>query len=258
MSKPKVLLFLKSLSWIGMIALFIVISAAAIEKRNSMHIQNIKVRFKNDDNLGFVDSRDILKEVNSAFPSWKGSKLSKIKFNLIENGVKQNEYVKSAELYIDNQDYVNVVLVPKKPIARINSEFGDYYLSEDWDRMSLSDKYSKRIVFVSGRVHGITNPKTKLDSFIQQSLSKVLKYSEENTIWRDVIDQIYINDNGKIDLVLSFCEPIVKLGYVDNDFEKRMHKVDNFFKTAVRCHDLSMYEELDFQYSQQVVAKKKS
>jgi hypothetical protein len=27
---------------------------------------------------------------------------------------------------------------------------------------------------------------------------------------------------------------------------------------VVRCHDFSNYEELDFQYSQQVIAKKKS
>jgi len=252
----KVLVFLKSVSWLGMISLFIVISIAAVEKRNNSRCQDLKIRFKNDDNLGFIDSRDVLAEVNQADPSWKGKKLSKIKFNLIENGVKQNEYVKKAELFLDNQESINVVLVPKKPIARINSENGDYYLSEDWDKMSLSAKFSKRILHVSGKIEGLTNPRNRMDSFIQQSLKRLLSYMENQTIWKDGVEQIYINENGKIDLVLVFSKPIVKIGYVNEDFEKKMNKVNNFFKTVVRCHDLSNFEELDFQYSQQVVAKK--
>lgn len=257
MRQSKVLLVLKSISWIGMIGLFIVISIAAVDKRNNSRCQNLKIRFKNDENLGFVDSRDVLKEVDLADPSWKGKRLSKVRFNLIENGVKKNEYVKKAELYLDNQENINVVLVPKKPLARINSIHGDYYLSEDWDRMSLSSKFSKRIVHVSGRVEDLINPKTKMDSFVQQSLKRVLSYCDKNTIWQDAIDQIYIAESGKIELVLVFMEPIVKIGYVNEEFENRMNKVNNFIKTVVRCHDLSNYEELDFQYSQQVIAKKK-
>lgn len=257
MNKLKILLALKSISWIGMIVLFIVISIAAVEKRNNSRCQNLKIRFKNDDNLGFIDSRDVLKEVNQADPSWKGQKLSKVKFNLIENGVRQNEYVKKAELYLDNQENINVVLIPKKPMARINSNYGSYYLSEDWDRMGLSSKFSKRIVHVSGRVEKLTNPENRMDSLILNSLVRILNYTKTNPIWKDGLEQIYFNENGKVDLVLSFSEPTIKIGYVDENFEKRMKKVDNFFKTIVRCHDLTNYEELDFQYSQQVVARKK-
>ena len=257
MNKPKILMALKSISWIGMIVLFIVISIAAVEKRNNSQCQNLKIRFKNDENLGFIDSRDILEEVYQADPSWKGQELSKVKFNLIENGVRQNEYVKKVELFLDNQENINVVLVPKKPIARINTDYGSYYLSEDWDRMSLSAKFSKRIVHVSGRVKNLTNPETKMDSLVKYSLNKILKFIDRNPIWQDAIEQIYLNDNGKVDLVLSFSEPTIKLGYIDDNFEKRMEKVGNFFKTIVRCHDITDYEELDFQYSQQVVARKK-
>lgn len=257
MNRTKLLLSLKLASWGGMIALFFVISIAGIEKRNTARCQNIKIRFKNDQNLGFIDSRDVMKEVNQADPAWQGQKLSNIKFNLIENGVRQNEYVEKAELYLDNQDNINVVLEPKKPIARINCETGAYYLSKDWDKMSLSNKCSKRIVHVSGRVRNITQPESKMDSFVKQSLAKILNYLEKKTVWKDATEQIYINENGKIDLVFLFSEPIIKIGYVDDKFEQKMNKVNAFFKTIVRCHDLASYSELDFQYSQQVVARKK-
>jgi hypothetical protein len=94
MKRTQLLLSLKLASWLGMIVLFLVISIAAVEKRNAARCQNIKIRFKNDQNLGFIDSRDVMKEVTQADPAWQGQKLSRVKFNLIENGVRQNEYVK--------------------------------------------------------------------------------------------------------------------------------------------------------------------
>jgi hypothetical protein len=96
-----------------------------------------------------------------------------------------------------------------------------------------------------------------MDSFVKQSLVKLLYFIEKNSVWKDATEQIYINENGKIDLVLLFSEPIVRIGYVDDNFEQKMNKVNAFFKTMVRCHDLANYAELDFQYSQQVVARKK-
>lgn len=257
MTRTKVLLVLKSISWIGMIVLFIVISIVALDKRAEVRCQNLKIRFKNDENLGFIGSREVLHEVNMADPFWKGQKLSQVKFSIIENGVRQNEYIKKSELFIDNQENINVLLVPKKPIARVHGADEDYYLSEDWDRMSLSNKFSSRIVYVSGRVQRLVQPESKLDSFICHSVRRVLNYCDENPVWKDAVEQIYVNENGKLDIVLSFCEPIVKLGYVDESFEGRMNKVNNFFKAVVRCHSLSKYEELDFQYNQQVVARMK-
>jgi hypothetical protein len=110
---------------------------------------------------------------------------------------------------------------------------------------------------VSGRITNLTNPESKMDSFVKQSLAKLLNYMDKNSVWKDAAEQIYINENGKIDLVFLFSEPIIKIGYVDDKFEQKMNKVNAFFKTIVRCHDLASYSELDFQYSQQVVARKK-
>lgn len=257
MTKPKILMSLKLLSWIGLIVLFIVVSIAAVERRSNVKCDTILVRFKKDQNLGFIQSKDILKEINESNPTWRGQRISHIKFNLIENAVKQNEYVKKSELYLDYKNQINVLIEPKAPIARVNSSYGAYYLSENWDKMSLNSNYSKRIVHISGRVNQLINPQTKVDSFINTEIKTLLKFMEMNKVWTDAIDQIYITSNAKIEIVLIFCEPIIKLGFLDENFEKRMEKLENFFKNAPKYQNISDYAELDFQYSNQVVAKKK-
>lgn len=256
MNKTKFLISLKFLSWIGLVVLFFFVSIAAVDQRKHIQCRQIHIQFKNDKNLGFIHSKNIIEEVNQAQPHWQGKDIAKIKFNLIEQSVKQNEYVKRAELFLDNQNKLNVLVEPKKPLARIHTSYGSYYLSENWDRMSLSQNYTQRIVHISGRTGQITDPKTPMDSLIQTSISKLLEYIDQHKVWRDAIEQIYVRDNGKIDLVLSFCQPVIVLGYIDENFEKKMNKLENFIRTVSRHRDLSEYSELDFQYSQQVVARK--
>jgi len=256
-TKTKVLLGLKLLSWIGLIVIFIVVSVAAVNKRQNVRCDSILVRFKQDKNLGFIQSKDILKEIHNADPAWSGQKISNIKMNLIENAIKQNSYVKNSELFLDNQNRINVVVVPKAPIARINTSSESYYLSESWDRMDLSPNYSKRIIHISGRVERLLNPISSVDSFINYEVKTILNFIDKNKIWTDAIDQIYINPVGKIELVLTFCEPLIQLGFIDENFEKRMIKLDNFLRIAPRFQNISNYQSLDFQFSNQVVARKK-
>jgi cell division protein FtsQ len=258
MAKGNFLLGLKLLSWLGLIVLFTVVSIAAINKRNNLRCnESILVRFKKDKNLGFIKTNDVMHEIKLANPSWSGQKISQIKFNLIENAVKQNEYVKRAELYVDSRDQINVMIEPKVPIARINGTYGAYYLSENWDKMSLSPNYSMRIVHISGRVDRLINPMTQVDSFINREVKSILDYMNKNTVWRDAIDQIIVTPDGKIELALMFAEPIVKLGFIDGKFEKRMEKMNNFFKIAPNYQQLSNYSELNFEFTNQVVAKRK-
>lgn len=257
MISPKTFMVFKLLSWVVLIGLFIVICVAAIDKRNEVRCDKLEVRFRNDKNLGFIQSKEIAKEVSDADPNWRGQKLSRIKFNLIEKSIKQNEYVKRAELFLDHRHTMNVVVEPKSPIARIHSNYGSYYLSESWDKMPLSSQYSERVIQVSGRVGNLVHPTTKVDSFISFSVKKILRYIDENKIWKHAIDQIYITEQGKVEFVLVFCKPFIQVGYVDEEFEKRMKKMYLFFKTVSRHHSIDDYDELDFQFSQQVVARKK-
>jgi flagellum-specific ATP synthase len=44
--------------------------------------------------------------------------------------------------------------------------------------------------------------------------------------------------------------------HINEDYEKRLEKVKNFFKTAVKNVDITPYKILNFQYEQQVIGIK--
>lgn len=250
------LIALKSLSWIGLIVLFIFISFTAMKAKDENRCEQIRVIFKNDKNLGFIHSKEIIREVNDANPSWTGQKSSLVKANLIEHAINENDYVKRAEIYIDQNRKMNVFVEPKAPLARIHQSDYSYYLSEDWDKMPLSQNFSKRVMHVSGRVGRLMNSQDCMDSFVEKELKIFLNYTEKNEIWKTMIDQIIITPQGKFELYLTFSDAAIKIGYINANFEKRMEKIIHFFKTAPYHSNLSQYSALDFQFSQQVIASR--
>lgn len=255
--KQKILITLKSISWIGLVILFFWISLTGIQSKEDMRCQKIRVIIQKDKNLGFIHSKDIYREVNRAQPGWEGKKIKDIKVNLIENHVRQNDYVKKAEVYLDHEKNLNVFIQPKAPIARIHDVNHNYYLSESWDAMPPSQEFSSRVIQITGKTGPILNPKNSLDSMIQQEIKYVMYYLEKNEEWKTILDQIHICNNGKLEMYTSFSNVKLKIGYGDHQFEKRMQKVKHFFETAIYIKDINSYESLDFQFSQQVIAQKK-
>ncbi len=221
------------------------------------HCEKIRVIFKNDKNLGFINSKEIIEEVNKVNASWNGQKSSRIKANLIEYSIKENDYVKNAEIYLDKNHNLNVFVEPMAPIARVHQGDYSYYLSENWEKMPLSTKFSKRLIHVTGRVDKLLNSQTRLDSFIEKELKIFLNHTDKNDIWKCMIDQIVITPQGKFELYLTFTDAAIKIGYIDHDFKKRLEKITQFYKLAPYYKNLSQYSTLDFQYSQQVIASKK-
>jgi cell division protein FtsQ len=247
----------KSLSWIGLVALFIYVSIAAMHVSEENRCDKIRVIFSHDKNLEFIHSKDIIKEVHDANPAWKGQKMNALKADIIENSIRENDYVKTAEVYLDFNKHLNVYIEPKAPIARIHDGGYSYYISENWDKMPLSTNFSKRVVHVTGRVQGLLNPKNLMDSFVEKELKIFLNYASKNDIWTMMVDQVYITPQGKFELYLTFTDAVIKIGFIGKHFEKRMEKVSTFFKIAPYYKNLSEYSTLDFQYSQQVIAMRK-
>lgn len=254
----KIMPTLKLLSWIGLVVFFIFITMTAMNRADSQRCDRIRVVFQKDKNLGFIHSSDIQKEVNRANPLWKGKQPRDIKANMIEHHIRENDYVKDAEVYVDHNQNLNVYIVPKLPIARIHNGYESYYLSEMWDRMPVSMRYTSRVIQVSGHVAHLTNPTSAMDSLVENELKVFLNYLDQNPEWKAVIDQIYITPRGKFELYLAFSDVTIRMGYIQNGFEKRMEKMKNFFKSMPYYKDLSQYTTLDFQYSQQVIATRKS
>lgn len=242
---------------IGLVALFIAISVSAISKKESLRCQDMRVFINKKHNLAFVNEKDIQKEINSINSQWIGTRVQDVSVNKMEDVLRSNKYVEKADIYINQQGVLNVFITQKNPIIRVDNSLESYYLSDKWEKIPLSPKFTKRTIHIIGRTETFLEPITPLDSLISLEIKALTTFTEKNEFWKNSIDQIIITPSGKIELILIYSDALIKLGYIHEKLEARLNKVFNFYKITTQNVDISKYKELDFQFENQVVGIKK-
>jgi cell division protein FtsQ len=118
--------------------LTLLIAAVGKQKRNTCKDYVISIK-GNDESL-FLSNEEVLKTLKTATNgNIKGQ--SKKSFNLLrlENLLKENQWVKDAQLYFDNKDILHVSVTERKPIARIFTSSGKtFYIDDEAQKMKLS------------------------------------------------------------------------------------------------------------------------
>lgn len=246
----------KLVLWGLIIILFFIISYFAIQKRNILRVNGLEFSIRDKKGNFFVNEKDIENEIKKIQPMYLGTRLKDINLQQLEELVNDNAYIAKADIIAKPNGVLKVFVSQKNPIARVIGSGQNYYISDQWQKIPLSNKFTKRVPLIIGNTKGLLYPITKEDSFRKKQVSILLHYALENEFWNKAIDQIYIAPDNKIELILIFSEAIIQLGYINEDFEKRLEKVKNFFKIAVKNLDITPYKILNFQYEQQVVGIK--
>jgi cell division protein FtsQ len=247
---------LKLVLWGLIIILFFIVSFFAIQKRNILRVHGLEFSIRDKKGNFFVNDKDIENEIKKIQPMYIGTRLKDVNLQQMEAMVNENEYIEKADIVAKPNGVLKIFVSQKNPIARVVNSGQSYYISDQWQKVPLSSKFTKRVPLIIGNTKGILFPTTTEDSFRKKQVFTILNYAKENEFWNLAIDQIYIAPDNKIELILIFSEAIIQMGYINEDFEKRLEKVKNFFKIAVKNVDITPYKILNFQYEQQVIAIK--
>src|SRR3954463_13257639 len=121
-------------------------------KQAGVVCKDIVVELENISDNHFLDEDDVLRLVESSGVSVKGTGVERIDLRAIEKKLKYDKHIKEAELYGDLKGNLIVTVELRRPIARIVQEDGpDAYISEEGIIMSVSEKFSSRVMIISGR-----------------------------------------------------------------------------------------------------------
>jgi cell division protein FtsQ len=232
----------------------IVLLGAAMQKKNQRPCTDIKIEITGVERHMFIDEKDVLDILNSAGPV-TGNKLSAINLRAIETVVERNPWVKNAEMFLDNNQVLQVEIEERQPVARVFTLDGNsFYLDSAAMRLPLSDKISARVpVFTSFP----SNKKilAKPDSALLGSVVKLGRYINADSFWMAQVAQVDITPAG-FELVPIIGDHIVALGNAD-ELDRKFNRLYTFYRKAWLQNGINTYERIDVQYNNQVVAVRK-
>ena len=246
----------KEIKVVATLAGLTLLIAFSEKKQGGAVCKNIVVEIENINDNHFLDEADVLHLVESSGQFVKGISLSRINLMAIESKLKYDKHIKEAELYGDLKGNLIVSVELRRPIARIVQEDApDAYISEEGIIMSISEKFTSRVMVISGKFVKQLLEKGDMMKFNEgKKLMQMINYVSEEPFWRAQIAQMDINADGEILIYPQVTGQLVEFGTPEK-YDDKLRKLMVFYKEVLPQKGWSKYERVNLKYEGQVIAE---
>ena len=236
-----------------LLVLLFIISWKAKEEKKCASV-NVELVGQNTVAL-FMDEKEILQIIND-----KGIKaglpIESVNLNELEKNLQSIKWVKHAEMFLDNQQALQIKIEQRIPIARIFTSSGNsFYIDKEGWKLPLKQLTVLRLPVFTG----FPSDQEKLsipDSLLLQDILHFTKAIQQDSFFMAQIAQINIASNGDFEMVPSIGEHMVLIGAVDH-IEDKLNRLYSFYKQVWVQSGLNAYQVLDCRFDHQIVALKK-
>ncbi len=225
-------------------------------RSESGKVQNVIVEIGNQEGNYFINRADVLQLLSSnGQEEIIGASTKSLSLKTLENRLKNHKFVDRSQVSRDYQGNMYVYLTQRKPIARILRPNGPgAYIDQNGDILPLSDKYTARVVLLSG-AFAERLWKSALTSNEQgKQLLDLLRYLDSNPKWRAQIAQLDIDKSGSITMYPQLTKQLIQFGQ-PTDYVEKFDKLNIFYKQILPSKGWNHYERVDLRHKNQIVCE---
>lgn len=227
-----------------MLVLVCFLYAFSSHRNDAKKISQVDVTFFGDNNL-FVTHETVNKLLIQNNQNVTNVPKEILDLNGLENALKSNAMIKTAEVYLAVDGKVRADVIQRKPIARVSTN-ASYYIDDEGRYMPLSTSYSAHVPIVTGYVE-----KNNLKN-IYTIASKIFK----DEFLKTHIVEIHQSQDQSLSLKTRVFDFEIELGDL-NDLDKKINNLKAFYQKAKKDKMLNTYSKVNLQFNNQVVCTKK-
>jgi cell division protein FtsQ len=221
---------------------------------SSNRCKEIVIKINNADEYFFVNKQDI-KTLATKHGSDQliGKLYEKIDLREIEQRVLRNKQIKSCQAFRGVEGNLNIDIEQYIPVARILMEDGreDAYVATDGGIFPLSERYSARILLLSGEYfRNLPNLKSKH----QEKILHFLNLINEDNFLKAQFTQLDVAKNGDVSIVPLVGKHIIEFGDPTN-IENRLNRLKIFYNQILPVQGWDRFSNVSVKYDGQIVCK---
>lgn len=228
---------------LALCGLVIFLYAFASHKNDVRNVSKPKVEFVGENSL-FITHENVSKLLIQNRKGLKNVTKETLALNELENVLKSNPMIKSAEVYVAVNGTLNAKVEQKTPIARVSTN-ASYYIDDEGSFMPLSSNYSARVPLVTGYVE-----KNNL-----KNIFEVAEKIQNDDFLKKHVIEIHQSLNQELFLKLRQCHFLVQLGSLKL-LDKKINNLKAFYQKSSKEGKLNDYKKVNLQFDNQVVCSK--
>ncbi|MFB9104265.1 cell division protein FtsQ/DivIB [Algibacter miyuki] len=201
------------------------------------------VKFMGENNL-FITNEAVSKLLIQNYSSAENVSKESLDLSKLENALKSNPMIKSAEVYVAVNGTLNAEIEQRTPIARVSTN-ASYYIDDEGFYMPLSNNFSARVPLVTGFIE-----KNNL-----KNVFKIATKIRDDEFLKTNVIEIHQSANNVLFLKLRQCRFLVQLGDL-NLIDKKINNLKAFYLKNIKEKTLDNYSKVNLQFDNQVVCTK--
>lgn len=238
------------------LGLVLFLIAFSERKQGGVICKNVIVELENINDNHFMDESDVSKLVETNPQPLKGTAINRIDLKAMENTLTIDRHIRDAELYGDLKGNLIVRVELRRPMARIvQDDAPDAYIAEDGVIMDVSDKFSSRVMIISGKYTKLLMALGDLHKSAEgKALLEMIEFIADDPFWKAQIAQMDINSKGEITIYPQVTGQLVEFGMPENH-EVKFRKLMVFYKEILPQKGWTKYQRVNLNYDGQVIAQ---
>jgi len=208
---------------------------------------DLQIHFTDNNKTKLITESDIAKIIDAKGLNPIGVRYKNIRSESIEDELIKNRIIKNVECY-KTQSGILILEVMQRSPKFIIAGNENFYVDTDRELFPLSLNNAIYVPVVSGRI-------TK--SFATGPLFDFVDYIENSQFWNAQIEQVFITDDLKVEMIPRVGDAVILLGTLDKYAEK-LEKLSVFYQKGLSVLGWNRYHSIDLQYDNQIVCKKKT
>ena len=214
-------------------------------KQKEVVCRKLEIALEDSTKIQLITEKDIAQILADDQLNPIGKTIKYIQTEDIERALHKNPMIKVAECYKTPSGIVNIRVKQRLPKFRVVG-LGSYYIDVDRKPMPVSPNYAAYVPVVSGRV---------TVSMAAGQLFDFITFLEENPFWNAQIEQIFVRDDNRIELIPRVGDAVILLGTLEN-YQSKLEKLRKLYLKGFNVVGWNRYKVIDLQYKGQVVCNK--
>lgn len=247
-----------ALASLAMIVGFVILFIAASRGRKNTACQSVAIHVKGAADQVFISRKEIMdcivsdKQLNPV-----GKPLAMINTRLLEHSVRTFPWVREAQVYIDNDNVLQVLITEREPIARVFTVSGNsFYMDSAATVLPVKGGFAVQVpVFTNFPSDAVDV--SAADSLLFSQMVPLSQYIHAHPLWRAQIDQININAHRDFELIPTVGDALIEFGS-GTQIAQKFDKLLAFYRQGLNNVGWGAYDTLDLRFAGQVVAKRRS
>ncbi|MGB4845879.1 MAG: hypothetical protein WBP16_15545 [Ferruginibacter sp.] len=243
--------------WVALGGATVFLLVAAIKSKEAHRCKGIEINIHGVSNNFFVDKKDILAGITASEKiNPVGKAIGSFNLKKMELELEKDIWIKSAEMFFDNNEMLQVTVHEREPVARVFSAQGTtFYIDEELAMLPLSEKFSARLPVFTG-FPSDKKVLTKADSSLLMDIKNISLAVQKDSFSMAMIEQIDITPQRIFEMIPKIGNQLIVFGDADN-LQVKLDKLKLFYKEVMVKKGWNSYSVIDVQYKNQVVAKRK-